>query len=123
MNFEIILLIALVLSSAGIISLILRKKSEIAFLPGREHFPEIKKFIKREKSKANFFLKEKSTQWENILQKLLLRARIVFLRADNKILNLTQKLKQRKEKKRPDKYWKDIKMSLKKNPSQKDRPA
>jgi len=62
----------------GIISLILRKKSEIAFLPGREHFPEIKKFIKREKSKANFFLKEKSTQWENILQKLLLRARMFF---------------------------------------------
>jgi len=92
-------------------------------LPEREYFPKTRKFIKREKQKVNLYLKEKSARWENILQKLLLRARIVFLRADNKILSLTQRLKQKKEKKSPDKYWKNIKTSLRKNPSQKDRPA
>ncbi len=123
MSFEIILPIALVLSLTGIAFLILRKKSEIASLPEREYFPKTRKFIKREKQKVNLYLKEKSARWENILQKLLLRARIVFLRADNKILSLTQRLKQKKEKKSPDKYWKNIKTSLRKNPSQKDRPA
>jgi len=55
-----------------------KKKSEIASLPEREYFPKTRKFIKREKQKVNLYLKEKSARWENILQKLLLRARIVF---------------------------------------------
>jgi len=78
MSFEIILPIALVLSLTGIAFLILRKKSEIASLPEREYFPKTRKFIKREKQKVNLYLKEKSARWENILQKLLLRARMFF---------------------------------------------
>ncbi len=58
------------------------------------------------------------------MHKFLLRIRILFLRADNKVFGLTQKLKQRAEKKKGvDEYWKDIKTSLKKKPSKEDKPA
>jgi len=124
MNSEILLQITFVLSFAGMVCFVLRKTPEVIALPEKDYFQNVKKIIRNEESKARSYLKEKSVVWENSLHKFLLRVRILFLRADNKVLSLTQRLKQRAEKKRrPDEYWKDIKTSLKKKPSQEDKPA
>lgn len=124
MNSEIFLQIIFVLSLAGMVCFVLRKAPEVVALPEKDYFLNAKNLIKREEIKAKSYLREKSIVWENSLHKFLLRVRILFLKADNKVLGLTQKLKQRAEKKkRPDEYWKDIKTSLKKKPSQKDKPA
>jgi hypothetical protein len=124
MNSEIVLQITFVLSFLGMICFILRKKSEVIALPERDYFANVRKVIRDGEGRAKSYLKEKSAVWENSLHKFLLRVRIMFLRADNKVLSLTQRLRQRAEKKRgADEYWKDIKTSLKKKSSQEDKPA
>lgn len=124
MNSEIFLQITFVLSFAGMVCFALRKTPEVIALPEKDYFTNVKKVIRDGEGRAKSYLKEKSAVWENSLHKFLLRARIIFLRADNKVLSLTQRLKQRAEKKRgTDEYWKDIKTSLKKKSSQEDKPA
>ncbi|MFA5232391.1 MAG: hypothetical protein WC410_01840 [Candidatus Paceibacterota bacterium] len=124
MNFEFILQIIFILSFVAVLCFVRRKMPELVVLPEKDYFLNVKNLIKREEIKAKSYLKEKSVVWENSLHKFLLRVRILFLKADNKVLGLTQKLKQRAEKKKgPDEYWKDIKTSLKKKSSQEDKPA
>jgi len=98
MNFDIILQLTSIIGFIGIVFFIFKKIDKVKALP--------------------------ASLWENSLHKFLFKIRIVFLKADNKTLELIKKLKQRSEKrKKVDDYWKEIKTSIeKKNPS-KNKPA
>ncbi|GMX58800.1 MAG: hypothetical protein MCSN_4540 [Candidatus Microsyncoccus archaeolyticus] len=121
MNSDLILQITFLLSFAGVVGFALRKSPQVAQLPEKECF--YSRIVNN--SKENFLevknnLKKKTENWENSLHKFLFKTRILFLKADNKTLDLIKKLKQRSEKRKGDDgYWKDIKKSIKK----KNKPA
>ncbi len=121
MNSDLILQITFLLSFAGVVSFALKKSPQIAELPEKEYFyTRIFNNFKEKTSEIKNNLKKKTENWENSLHKFLFKTRILFLKADNKTLDLIKKLKQRSEKRRgADEYWKDIKKSIKK----KSKPA
>lgn len=125
MNFDIILLLTFIVSFIGIIFFIFKKIDKIAALPEKDSiFEKIKEYSKDKIADFKKHLKEKSNSWENSLHKLLFRIRIIFLKADNKTMDLIKKLKQRSEKrKNVDDYWKEIKTSIKKKNTSKNKPA
>lgn len=125
MNFDIILQLTSIIGFIGIVFFIFKKIDKVKALPEKDCiFDNIKSYFKEKTLELKKYLKEKSSLWENSLHKFLFKIRIVFLKADNKTLELIKKLKQRSEKrKKVDDYWKEIKTSIeKKNPS-KNKPA
>ena len=125
MNFDIILQLTSIIGFIGIVFFIFKKIDKVKALPEKDSiFDNVKSYFKEKTLEFKKYLKEKSSLWENSLHKFLFKIRIVFLKADNKTLELIKKLKQRSEKrKKVDGYWKEIKTSIeKKNPS-KNKPA
>lgn len=125
MNFDIILQLTSIIGFIGIVFFIFKKIDKVKALPEKDCIIDnIKSYFKEKTIELKKYLKEKSSLWENSLHKFLFKIRIVFLKADNKTLELIKKLKQRSEKrKKVDGYWKEIKTSIeKKNPS-KNKPA
>ncbi len=125
MNFDIILQLTSIIGFIGIVFFIFKKIDKVKALPEKDCIIDnIKSYFKEKTLELKKYLKEKSGLWENSLHKFLFKIRIVFLKADNKTLELIKKLKQRSEKrKKVDDYWKEIKTSIeKKNPS-KNKPA
>ena len=125
MNFDIILQLTSIIGFIGIVFFIFKKIDKVKALPEKDCIIDnIKSYFKEKTLELKKYLKEKSSLWENSLHKFLFKIRIVFLKADNKTLELIKKLKQRSEKrKKVDDYWKEIKTSIeKKNPS-KNKPA
>jgi len=125
MNFDIILQLTSIIGFIGIVFFIFKKIDKVKALPEKDCIIDnIKSYFKEKTIELKKYLKEKSGLWENSLHKFLFKIRIVFLKADNKTLELIKKLKQRSEKrKKVDDYWKEIKTSIeKKNPS-KNKPA
>lgn len=121
MNSDLILQLTFLLSFAGVVGFALRKSPQIAALPEKECFyAKIVNNLKEKSFEVKKNLKKKAENWENSLHKFLFKTRILFLKADNKTLDLIKKLKQRSEKRKgDDEYWKDIKKSIKK----KSKPA
>ena len=125
MNFDIILQLTSIIGFIGIVFFIFKKIDKVKALPEKDCIIDnIKSYFKEKTIELKKYLKEKSGLWENSLHKFLFKIRIVFLKADNKTLELIKKLKQRSEKRnKVDGYWKEIKTSIeKKNPS-KNKPA
>ncbi|MDD3292984.1 MAG: hypothetical protein PHT67_02765 [Candidatus Pacebacteria bacterium] len=116
MNSEIALQLIFALSFTGVICFVLKKKDQVAVLSEKDHcFKNIRNYFDKTIDEVRIYLKEKTGKWENYLHKLLFKARIFFLKADNKTLELIKKLKQRSEKRKGvDGYWKEIKTSIKK---------
>ncbi len=125
MNSDIILQLTFALSFTGVICFVLKKKDQVAVLSEKDHcFNSVRNYFDKTVTEIRNYLKEKSGTWENSLHKLLFKTRILFLKADNKTLELIKKLKQRSEKRRGvDGYWKEIKTSIKKKNPQKNKPA
>jgi hypothetical protein len=116
MSFEIISLVLLVLSSAGLGVMVSRKAPELAAMPLPQGI-----FLKEEtkariKEKAKEVLKNRSNSFEKFLQKLLSKTRILSLKAENKLSNWITRLRERsmERTKEIDSYWKEIKTSIKK---------
>lgn len=114
---EIISLTILVLSLAGLVIVIFQKMPVLAGLTkdSSSHFyfqnllSQIQKKIKNISFLKNF-------SFEIFLQKLLSKTRIIFLRLENKIANILQKLREDSQKKKfieDDDYWKKVKISKK----------
>jgi hypothetical protein len=116
MNFDIALQLIFALSFIGMVCFVLKKTPQVAVLSEKDHFlNDISNKLNTKIVEARSKLKEKSGSWEDSLHKLLFKTRIMFLKADNKTLDLIKKLKQRSEKRKGvDGYWKDIKTSIKK---------
>lgn len=121
MNSDLILQITFLLSFAGVVGFALRKSPQVSELPEKECFyAKLVNDLKGKFFEAKKSFKKKTVNWENALHKFLFKTRILFLKADNKTLDLIKKLKQRSEKRKGDDgYWKDIKKSIKK----KNKPA
>jgi hypothetical protein len=124
MNSDIILQILLFLSFFGIVCFVLKKSPELTKLPENDCFLSIRNFLNNKKDQIQNYWKKRSDLLEKSIHKILFKTRIVFLKADNKTLDLIKKLKQRSEKRKGvDEYWKDIKTSINKKTSSKNRPA
>jgi ribosomal protein S17E len=116
MSFEIISLLLLVLSSAGLGVLVSKKIPELSAMPEPQGI-----FLKEEtkikiKEKAREVFERRSNSFEKFLQKLLSKTRILSLRAENKLSGWLTRLRERsmERTKEIDNYWKEIKTSIKK---------
>lgn len=121
MNFEIIAGIILAVSFLGIIWLVWRKMPEVKALPHREDFLPLKKIKDDVKQKTVLYWKGKVPDFYVFLQSSITKIRDLFVKADNKMLDLLLRLKKRtdKGKEELDDYWKDIKKTLKKKDAKK----
>lgn len=119
MNFDIVIQIIFALSFIGMVTFVLKKSPQVATLPESDHFlNDVSHKFNTKVVEVKSKLKDKLGSGEDSLHKLLFKTRILFLKADNKTLDLIKKLKQRSEKRKGvDGYWKDIKTSIKKKNS------
>ncbi len=111
---ELIALIILLGSMAGIAIIIFRKMPVLSSLP---ESPESVGFIARLKKKASRLNPLKNFSYEIFLQKVLTKLRILSLKADNKTFNWLQALRKRQQKNgivKKDNYWEKIKKEIKK---------
>jgi len=114
MNFNEIAKIVCFFSFSGMLAIILRKVPVLVSLPAIEEKKNWIFIIKEKIKKINPF---KKISYENILQRLIYRVRILSLKTDNKTFQLLQDLKKKAlEKKRrlDDNYWAEIKKMMKK---------
>jgi len=119
MNFDIVVQLIFALSFIGMVYFVLKKSPQVATLPENGHFlNNVNHKLNTKVVEVKGKLKEKLGSGEDSLHKLLFKTRILFLKADNKTLDLIKKLRERSEKRRGvDGYWKDIKTSIKKKNS------
>jgi hypothetical protein len=117
MNFEIIVSIILVVSFLAMAWLAFKKISELKNLPHKESIIPVGKLKEKIKHKTISYWKNKGPEFYHFLQKSILKARDLFTKADNKMLDLLLKLRQKTDKGKIelDDYWKDIKTNIKKN--------
>lgn len=115
MNFEILAGSLLAISFLFLVWLILKKSSELKNLPPKESIIPVKKIKEKIKQKATIYWKGGIPNFYDFLQKTILKMRELFIKADNKILDLLLNLKQKTDKSKTelDDYWKDIKLTLK----------
>lgn len=115
MNFEILAGSFLVISFLFLIWLIFKKSSELKNLPPKENIIPIKKIKEKIKQKATIYWKGGVPNFYDFLQKTILKMRELFIKADNKVLDLLLNLKQKTDKSKTefDDYWKDLKSNLK----------
>ena len=117
MNFNEIAKIVCFFSFLGMLAIILRKAPVLVSLPAIEEKKEKKNWIFLIKEKIKKINPFKKISYENILQRLIYRVRILSLKTDNKTFQLLQDLKKKAlEKKRrlDDNYWAEIKKMMKK---------
>lgn len=100
-------------SLGGMIFLIFLKRNLIFTLPPLKI--EIKKKLQKISQRAKLKIRTSSSFFQLLLQKILMKLRLLSLKLDTKLFNLIQKLKQ-KSIKNPsnDEYWEKIKKELKK---------
>lgn len=115
MNFEILAGSFLVISFLFLICLIFKKSSELKNLPPKENIIPVKKIKEKIKQKATIYWKGGVPNFYDFLQKTILKMRELFIKADNKVLDLLLNLKQKTDKSKTefDDYWKDLKSNLK----------
>lgn len=116
MNFEIIAGIILVISFLSIIYIALKKTSDLKNLPHKENIIPVGKLKEKIKHKTVTYWNHKVPDFYHFLQNFILKTRELFTKADNKMLELLLKLRNRTYKGRVelDDYWKDIRTNLNK---------
>ncbi|MFA5086855.1 MAG: hypothetical protein WC470_00955 [Candidatus Paceibacterota bacterium] len=122
MNFEIIAGVILAVSFLSIVFMALKKTSDLKNLPHKENIIPVGKLKENIRHKTVTYWNHKVPDFYHFLQNFILKTRELFTKADNKMLELLLKLKNRTDKGRVelDDYWKDIRTNLKKN-SQKNK--
>jgi hypothetical protein len=109
---DLIAAIILFISFFGILVILFRKIPVLVNLPISEQIISQEPLFLRLKNKIKNFPFLKSWSFENFLQKLLSKIRILTLKTENKTANWLQKLRERSQKKKEienDKYWEEIK--------------
>ena len=121
MNFEIIVGIILVVSFLTTAWLILKKIPEVKKIPHKDNFIPVGKLTEDIKSKTIGYWNGKVPDFYHFLQNFILKIRELFVKADNRMLDLLLKLKNRTDKGRVelDDYWNDIRTNLQKNANKK----
>jgi hypothetical protein len=116
MNFDIIVLIVLIVSFLGLSVLIFKKVPALKVMPEPEAIFFKKELKKKIKEKTKEVIKERSNSFEAGLHKLLSKIRILSLKIDKKMSDWITKLRERslERTKGLDNYWKEIKASVKK---------
>lgn len=121
MNFEIIAGIILVASFSVMVWFAWKKSAELKNLPRKESILPVKRLKEELKQKTVVYWKGKIPDFYHFLQRTILKTRDLFTKADNKMLDMLLKLKQRTDKGKVelDDYWKDIKANIKKTEKKK----
>ncbi|MFA5432967.1 MAG: hypothetical protein WC319_08870 [Candidatus Paceibacterota bacterium] len=116
MNFEIIVLIVLIVSFLGLSFLIIKKVPALKAMPEPEAIFLKKDLKKKIREKTKEVIKENSNFLEALLHKILSKIRILSLKIDNKMSDWIKKLRDRSVERTKDfdNYWKEIKASVKK---------
>jgi len=115
---NLIAVIILVSSLFGIFVILFRKIPILVNLPIPEQTTSHEPLFFRLKNKIKNLPPLKSWSFENFLQKLLSKIRILTLKTENKTTNWLQKLRERSQKKKEiqnDKYWEEIKKTTNHN--------
>ena len=112
MNYNLVAQVVLFCSSIGLGQMIYRKMPILAGLSEAAETREEDKLLTKLKKGIKQKNPLKDVQYEDLLETVLKKVRILFLKTDNKIFGWTQKLKENSQKKRireDGDYWDRIK--------------
>ena len=114
MNYNLIAQVILFCSTAGLAQMIFRKMPILSGLSEAVEIKEEEKLLVKLGKEVKEKNPLKDVQYEDLLQGVLRRVRILFLKTDDKIFGWTQRLKENSQKKKireDGDYWDRIKKS------------
>jgi CRISPR/Cas system CMR subunit Cmr6 (Cas7 group RAMP superfamily) len=114
MNFNLIALIVLLISLAGLSVIVVRRIPELKKSPEGEIRLFKKETRKKIREKTREIFKNNSSSIEDVLHKLLSKIRILSLKTDKRVSGWLATLRKRSVDRKfgLDNYWKDIKTSM-----------
>jgi len=120
-------------SFLGMVSIALKKSSALKAMPERKNVADLNKIKAKVKETTINYCVARAGDFDSFLQKFLLKAKVFFMKAENKASTYLQKLKERSENREEaktesktenkleskkidiglDDYWKNIRTSIK----------
>ncbi|KPJ56929.1 hypothetical protein AMJ49_03385 [Parcubacteria bacterium DG_74_2] len=114
MSYEIIVKLTLLISFSGIATIIFRKLPILVSLPEIQE-EKRERLISIYKRRLKNFNPFKKFSYENFLEKIVYKIRLLSLKTDNKTFQWLQELRKKtveKKKKEKDNYWEEIKKKM-----------